>query len=407
LTKLLVGFFLVAAVAVAVFILTKKKAPEGPRFETAAVTKGDLHVTITATGTLSAMDSVPVGAEISGRVIKVAVDFNDKVTANQVLAEIDPEQYRAKRDDASAQLSLAKASRLTAEATVQETALKAERLRAMKDSGLTSAQELEAAEAALARAKASLVSSAAQITSAAASLKAAETSLSKTIIRSPIDGIVLERSIEPGQTVTSGLQTPVLFTLAADLSEMRLAIKVDEADVGQVVAGQNATFTVDAYPNRVFESKVVSVKNMPTTTQNVVTYETRLSVKNDQGLLRPGMTATATIVVDDRTGVLLVPNAALRFTPKIKASPVGSAKPSGGFSIGNLLPRPPGATKTKQPTTKLKATDKRTVYVLNGAHPKRVEVEVGATDGINTSVAGLGLDENSKVIIGEATKTDG
>jgi HlyD family secretion protein len=219
--------------------------------------------------------------------------------------------------------------------------------------------------------------------------------------------VVLERSVEPGQTVTSGLQTPVLFTLAADLSEMRLAIKVDEADVGQVKAGQRATFTVDAYPNRVFDSTVIAVKNMPSTTQNVVTYETRLSVKNDEGLLRPGMTATATIVVDDRKDVLLVPNAALRFTPKVRTA--STAPKSSGFSVGNLFPRPPG-----RPTgggadvgKKAQGVKRPAVFLLNGRAPQRVEVEIGATDGINTSIVGNGIDVDTKVIIGEASATDG
>jgi HlyD family secretion protein len=406
-TKLVIVFLVIFAIGGGVFLFNKKSPPQGPRFETAAVTKGDLHVTITATGTLSARDSVPVGAEISGRVIKVYVDFNDKVKVGQVLAEIDPEQYRAKRDDGRAQLNLAKASKLTAQATVNEAALKAERLRSMKEAGLTSVQELEAAEATLARANASLASSSAQITSAGASLKAAETNLSKTVIRSPIDGVVLERSVEPGQTVTSGLQTPVLFTLAADLSEMRLAIKVDEADVGQVKAGQRATFTVDAYPNRVFDSTVIAVKNMPTTTQNVVTYETRLSVKNAEGLLRPGMTATATIIVDDRQDVFLVPNAALRYSPKPKT--VQIAPKSSGFSIGSMFPRPSGRSSgsDKSPSKKPGNTKRPAVFVLNGTEPRRVEVEMGATDGISTSVSAPSIDVNTKVIIGEVTPTDG
>jgi HlyD family secretion protein len=389
------------------FFASRKRPNVGPSFETGEITKGDLHVTITATGTLSARDSVPVGAEISGRVVKVYVDFNDKVKKGQVLAEIDPEQYRARRDDASAQLNLAKANRTTAEATAKEAELKAERLRAMRNEGLSSVQDLEATEATLARARASVDSASAQITSAGASLKVAASNLGKTIIRSPIDGVVLERSVEPGQTVTAGLQTPVLFTLAADLSEMRLAIKVDEADVGQVRSGQRATFTVDAYPNRVFDSEVISVKNMPTTTQNVVTYETRLSVKNPEFLLRPGMTATATILVDDERSVLLVPNAALRYTPKPKT--VASPKPS-GFSIGRLFPPPPGknnAGGAGAKTTAGSGPAQRAVYVLRGDQPERVNVEMGATDGMSTRVSGDGLEPGLKVVIGEVTVNGG
>lgn len=407
--QIVVGLLVVATIVAGYLYFSRKRPVPGPRYDTVEVTKGDLHVTVTATGTLSARDSVPVGAEISGKVVKVNVDFNDKVTKGQVLAEIDPQQYRAKVDEASAQLALAQASKLTAQATAAETELKANRLREMKASGLASVQELESAEASLARAQASMKSSAAQITSAGASLKVAQNNISKAIITSPIDGVVLERSVEPGQTVTSGLQTPVLFTLAADLSEMRLAVKVDEADVGQVKAGQRATFTVDAYPNRTFDSNVIAVKNMPTTAQNVVTYETRLVVKNDEGLLRPGMTATATIIVDDQKDVLLVPNAALRFTPKVStaASPQSSAS-SKGFSVSSLMPRPPGMKKSVTTgTAKARPTKRPTVYLLQGNMAQRVTVEMGSTDGINTAVSAVQLSPGSKVIISEVTATDG
>ncbi|MBN1610527.1 MAG: efflux RND transporter periplasmic adaptor subunit [Polyangiaceae bacterium] len=408
--RIIWGLVISGLIAGGVFFATKKPPAEGPRYDTAEVRRGDLHVTVTATGTLSALDSVQVGAEISGRVVKVLVDINDKVKEGEVLAEIDPEQYRAKRDEAAAQLAAANASKLTAIATANESELKAARLRSMQDAGLASTQELEAAEATLARANASVKSSAAQLTSAAASLKAANTSLSKTIIRSPIDGVVLERSVEPGQTVTSGLQTPVLFTLAADLSEMLLAVKVDEADVGQVKSGQRATFTVDAYPNRTFESTVVLVKNMPTTTQNVVTYETRLSVKNDEGLLRPGMTATATIMVDDRSGVLLVPNAALRFSPKERSAPAASATASSkGFSVSSMFPRRPRGNRSSSSgaTAKPQQRQKPKVFVLRGNSLERVPVEMGATDGINTAISGPGIEPGVRVVIAEAAAKDG
>lgn len=407
------GAILAVAMAGGALAYTTRKKPDaGPRYETAAVTRGDLHVTITATGTLSALDSVPVGAEISGRVVKVLVDFNDKVKKGQLLAEIDREQYVARLDEANAQLAAANANRLTAATTAAEAELKAGRLRSMTDAGLSSTQELETAEAALARAQAAVKSASAQYTSSAASLKVAASTLEKTIIRSPIDGVVLERSVEPGQAVASGLQTPVLFTLAADLGEMRLAVKVDEADVGQVKAGQKATFTVDAYPNRVFDSMVVSVKNMPTTTQNVVTYETRLSVKNPEGLLRPGMTATATINVDDRTAALLVPNTALRYAPKPKSAPEATgASSSGGFSVSSLLPRPPrGGTKSAGsagPKPSAAASRGHAVYVLRNNQPERVEVDIGATDGLMTAVTANGLLPGTQVVVGEATVPNG
>ena len=388
----------------ALFFFARHRAPVAPRFETAEVAHGDLQVGITATGTLSARDTVPVGAEISGRVLRVLVDYNDKVVPGQVLAEIDPEQYRARREDAQAQLGLAKASLLSAQATRREAELKFTRLRSMRAAGLSSQQDLETAEAALDRANAALANSKAQITSAEATLKVALSNLAKTIIRSPITGVVLERSVEPGQTVTAGLQTPVVFTLAADLAEMLLAVKVDEADVGRIQPNLSATFTVDAYPNRVFTSTVLKVKNMPTTNQNVVTYETRLSVKNDDGLLRPGMTATATIAIENRKGALLVPNAALRFAPKRMLSP-GDAPPGGsGFSIGRILPRPPEPPKRQSESTGKTGpagSGSSRVFVLRGDRPEAVLVEAGPTDGIHIAIRGPGIEPGTRVVLGE------
>ena len=390
---------LVAVVAVATTLVHRADGPP-THFETAELSRGDLRLTVTATGTLSARDSVPVGAEISGRVLRVLVDYNDKVVPGQVLAEIDPEQYRARREDAQAQLALTRAGLLTAQATEHEASLKAARLRSMRTAGLSSQQELEGAEAALERALAALANAKAQITSAEATLKVALSNLAKTVIRSPIAGVVLERSVEPGQTVTAGLQTPVVFTLAGDLAEMLLAVKVDEADVGQVRPGLSATFTVDAYPTRVFDSSVLKVKNMPTTSQNVVTYETRLSVKNKDGVLRPGMTATATIAVESKTGVLLVPNAALRFSPKMPPAPGRSM--AGGFSIGRLMPPPPGGPQHPPAAgDKPPGPGSARIFVLRGERPDPVPVEIGASDGIHTVIRGPGLEPGVRVVVGE------
>jgi HlyD family secretion protein len=382
-------------------LVSGRRPPPPPRFETAMVSEGDLRVAVTATGTLSARDSVSIGAEISGRVLRVLVDYNEKVSPGQVLAEIDPEQYRARREDARAQLALAKAALLTAQATQREANLKAGRQRTLRQGGLSSQQDLETAEAARDRAIAAVANAKAQIDSAEASLKVALSNLGKTVIRSPIAGVVLERSVEPGQTVTAGLQTPVVFTLAADLSEMLLAVKVDEADVGQVRPGLAATFTVDAYPNRVFSSTVLKVKNMPTTSQNVVTYETRLAVKNTDGLLRPGMTATATIAIEEQKNVLLVPNAALRFTPKMPAPP--EAAPPRGFSIGRLMPPPPGGPP--RPPSKAggdKAPTGPRVFVLSGPFPEPIAVQVVATDGTKSAIHGPGIAAGMAVVVAQS-----
>jgi HlyD family secretion protein len=270
---------------------------------------------VTATGTLQGLNTVEVGAEVSGRVSKVNVDFNDQVKRGQVLAEIDPEQSKAAVDEASAHVGEADAAIHQARASLLEAQQNADRAKQQLPQGLISQHDHDATLAALDRAQASLESAQATAIVARATLKSARSRLDKTDILAPIDGVVLSRLVEPGQTVTAGFQTPLLFKLTEDLRRMSLHVYVDEADVGRVRERQHATFTVDAYPERVFESRVLSLRNEPKTDQNVVTYEAVLEVDNNELLLRPGMTATATIRSDVRKDVVSIPNAALRFTP--------------------------------------------------------------------------------------------
>lgn len=298
-----------------VHYLGQRARARQPRFQTEQASVGDIQVVVSATGTLKGQNTVEVGAEVSGRISQVHVDFNDRVTRGQVLAEIDPEQLQAAVDEARARVAEADAATKQAKATLVEGRQNADRAAQQSAQGLVSQKELEAARAALARAQAAAESAAANAQLARATLKSQASRLDKTRILSPIDGIVLSRLVEPGQTVTAGFQTPVLFKLAEDLRRMSLYVYVDEADIGRTREGQAASFTVDAYPDRVFPSKVLSLRNEPKEEQNVVTYEAVLAVDNAELLLRPGMTATATIVAEQRKGVLSVPNAALRFTP--------------------------------------------------------------------------------------------
>ena len=366
------------------------------KYQTQPVERDDLRVTVTATGTLGALNSVEVGAEITGRVLTVGAEFNDKVTKGQVLATIDTEIYDAQVDEARARLSASYASLANSKATASEAKQKALRLKQLHDQGLTSDQDLESAMAAYERAKAAVQSDSAQVTLSAASLKVATSNVEKAIIRSPIDGIVLDRSVEVGQTVTSGLQTPVLFVLATDLKAMRLEVSIDEADVGMVSVGQPATFTVDAYPGREFASKVLAVKNMPTADSSVVTYEAWLSVDNDHRLLRPGMTATAHIVVQERHDVLLVPNGALRFTPP-------DARKATGFSLKNLMPgrrRHGGGSSPNDSESPEADSAKAAVWKLDGlGNPRRVSVRKRATDGKRTEVEAKDLAKGTPVIV--------
>lgn len=389
-------FLLGASAAGAAVWKSRASAAPTTQYQTQKVERGDLRVSVTATGTLKARSTVEVGAEITGRVLQVHVNFNDKVTKGQILAEIDTETYEARVEEARAQLTAASASLQNAKATENEARLKLDRGKPMVAQGVLSQQDLEALEANYARAKSQIVSSGAQVTLARASLKVAQTNLSKAVIRSPIDGVVLNRAVEPGQTVTSGLQTPVLFVLAADLGELQLNVQVDEADVGSVKEGQAATFTVDAYSRQSFTSKVLAVKNMPTTGTSVVTYEAWLSVDNEKRLLRPGMTATATIVVDERKGVLLVPNAGLRFNPNRKPQNTGSQ----GVSVDQFLPtsrRPPNQNKRAPGGSG--GPREPTLWLPTGGDPKRVVVEAGATDGIRTQITSSEISEGTEVIL--------
>ena len=396
------GLVLLLGVAAGLYLWRAKKSrSKGVSYITAQAQIGDLRETVTATGTLKGLDSVDVGAQISGKLTKVNVDFNDHVSVGQVLAEIDPVQLQSRVDQSKAQVNAAEASLVLAKATLAQT--KAQYLRSvdLSQKGLISSKDLDAAKADADRAAASIQSATAQATLARASLRDAQTSLSYAVIRSPIDGIVLSRLVEPGQTVAATMSAPVLFTLARDLTQLRLYVDIDEADVGKVKEGQAATFLVDAWNEHAFVSKVLSVHNLPTAGQTVVTYQAVLSVDNNDRLLRPGMTATATITTDERKGVLLVPNAALRFSPPARASTSGAGIPFLGGGMGGP-PRIGGGSGGRPKTAANKkiitaADSQGLVYVLEDNHPKRTVVEIAGTDGEKTEIKS-GLNAGTAVI---------
>jgi HlyD family secretion protein len=343
-----------------------------PRYEQGQVTQGDIQVSVSATGTLKGRSTVEVGAEVSGRVTEVRVDYNDKVSKGQLLAVIDPERSQAAVDESVARVRESDATIRQAKATLVEARQTRDRTALQAKDGLVSQKDLEASEAALERAEATLLSAEASATDARATLGSQRSLLDKTRIISPIDGIVLSRSIEPGQTVTAGFTTPILFKLTEDLRRMELLVYVDEADVGRAREGQAASFTVDAYPDKTFPSRVLSLRNEPKEEANVVTYEALLQVDNSELLLRPGMTATATIIADVRTHVLAVPNAALRFAPA-QIDPSQAAKPG-----------------------------QRRVWVLKGQgleqKPEPVVVKTGVSDGRLTELRESTLSVGTQVI---------
>ena len=350
-----------------------------PRYQTAKVSRGNLTVMVTATGTVQPTNQVDVGSELSGIVKTVEADFNDTVKVGKVLARLDTTRLEAQVLQSEAALRAAEAHVREAAANEDEMRRKLARAKDLANQKFVSEEALVSAQASADRAAATLQSARSQVAQARATLAVDRTNLAKAVIRSPIDGTVLSRKVEPGQTVAATLQAPVLFTLAEDLTKMELHVDVDEADVGQVKAGQPATFTVDAYPGRAFPSQVIEVRNAAKTVSGVVTYETVLAADNAELLLRPGMTGTANITVNQLQDVVLVPNAALRFTPPVA--------PAARSFVSRLLPIPPRSTP---PNVGQAAADRRhqQVWTLQDGAPVAVPVIIGATDGRMTQIVG-------------------
>jgi HlyD family secretion protein len=399
----------VAVVAAAVYagagyFMDKKRAASAVHYETKPVERGALTVTISATGTLQPVNKVEVGSEVSGTMKSVEADYNDHVKIGQVLARIDTSKLEAEVQESEAALEAARAQVLEYEATLKEGEAQLARLtqvRQLSGGKVPSQYEFEAQEATVARARANVANAQASVSKADATLRVNRSDLNKAVIHSPINGVVLTRSIEPGQTVAASMETPVLFKLAEDLKQLELEINVDEADVGQVKEGQDATFTVDAYPDKRFPASIKQVRYGSTTTDSVVTYTTVLKVNNDDLALRPGMTATAVVTTKKISDALLVPSAALRFEPP--AVPVAEAKTkSGGSLIDSLLPHPPHA-EAKQPAEAAVAGKKQTVYVVRDGRLVAIPVETGLTDGVRTEIVSGDLAQGVDVVIDQTT----
>lgn len=307
-------------------------------WRTAPVERGNIRVAISSTGTLSATSTVTVGSQISGQVLEVLVDFNDRVTEGQVLARIDPKSYEAQIEQGNAQIASAQASLRNAQAALANAEADYQRKAALVDRQLIARADVDQARAALDQARAQVTSAQAQIRQQAASTETTRVNLDRTVIRSPVNGVVLTRSIEPGQTVAASLQAPELFTIAEDLAQMKIELSVDEADIGQVKPGQRVSFTVDAFPDRQFRGQVQQVRLAATTTNNVVTYPVVVSVDNSDGTLLPGLTVNAEIEVSRRDDVLKVSNAALRYKPANQpaAAAAGQGGPRGAGMLDDL-----------------------------------------------------------------------
>ncbi len=372
------------------------RTTESAAYHTEKVSRGDLTVFVSANGTLQPTNKVDVGSEVSGLVEAVLVEENGRVKSGQVLARLDVTKLHADVVNARAALSSAQARVLQTQATVKEATANLIRLRQISEQSggmILSKSEMETGEATAARAIADEASSKAAVEQARAALSSAETTLSKASIRSPVNGIVLSRKVEPGQTVAASFQAPVLFTLAEDLSQMELQVDVDEADVGNVHEGQAANFRVDAYPHRKYPAVVTRVGYGSQTKDGVVSYKTILAVDNGDISLRPGMTATAEITTVHRSGVLLVPNSALRFTPPAAAE---APENSRGL-VSSLLPRPPGMNQKNARPANGKANE-QTVYTLSGGRLFPIPVSVGASDGRLTEVTRGALSQGTAIV---------
>lgn len=362
---------------------------------TAPVSRGDLTVSVTATGTLQPTTRVDVSSELAGTLATVEVDFNDTVAVGQVLARLDTSKIAAQVANAEAQEASARARLVQAKATAAEVAETLLTQKTLSDRGLASRSNMVTVEANDARARAAVDMARADLTLAEANLALARADLETAVIRSPIDGVVLNRKAEAGQIVGPGLNDPVVFVLAENLRRMELLADVDEADIGQVEVGQNAEFTVDAFDNRDFAATITQVRYASEVTDEVVTYKAVLAVDNPDLRLRPGMTATATITVAEEADVLLVPNSALRWAPPKAASGQGAS----GLA-GLILPTP----SSRNPAQAVGSG--KSIWILRDGVPVEVAVTVGPTDGRNTMVAGEGLVEDDAAITDQMTVTD-
>lgn len=374
--KILIGISVIIVLAIVLFIAFRKK-DNGLNFKTEKISKGDIVEMVTASGNVNAVTTVLVGTQVSGTIKTIYADFNSPVKNGQLIAQIDPATFEAQVEQARANLLSAKANLEKADASFIDAKRTMERNKALFSKDLIARSEVDTAETNYETAKAQINASKAQITQAEASLKVAETNLRYTRIISPVNGIVVSRNVDVGQTVAASFQTPTLFTIAQDLTKMQIDTNVAEADIGKVKQGQDVEFNVDAYPGVIFKGKVSQVRNAPINVQNVVTYDAVILVGNPELKLKPGMTANVSIIISAKKDILIIPNAALRFSM-------------------------PDKDKDKPKKTQQKGAG---AWVIADGKPKRLPVSAGVSDGSYTELISGEIMEGQEVIVESLTKT--
>lgn len=396
--KILVAAAAVVAVAaVAGWSLKGAGAPKSEyKLETAKLERGRIVAKVTATGTVSALVTVQVGSQVSGRVAALGADFNSQVKKGDHIAKIDPQLFQAAVEQARANLQAAQGGLARARAQAVDAQRQADRARALAEKKLVAQADLDTAQSNADALLAQVQASEGTVAQARAALHQAEVNLGYTDIRSPINGVVISRSVDVGQTVAASLQAPTIFTIAEDLKKMQVDTSVAEADVGRLEPGMAATFTVDAFPSQVFKGKVRQIRNAPQTVQNVVTYDAVIDVENPDLKLRPGMTANVTFTYAEKEDVLKVPNAALRFKPPPGLLAEGGAGRGGNAAAGaSGAPRGDGARGGgRGPET----PDRRTVWVVREGKPAPIRIKTGISDGSTTEVVEGELQAGAEVV---------
>ncbi len=407
--KIVTGIIIALLIGVGLLLFYKSRNNE-VKYKTVPIQNGSLRSTVTATGTMNAVMTVLVGTQVSGTLQKLHVDFNSQVKKGQIIAEIDPATFQAQVDQARANMLAAKADVEKARATLLDSKRTRDRNRQLFSKDLIARSDLDTSEANYDSNDAQVNAAQAQVAQTEAALRFAETNLRYTKIASPVDGIVVSRNVDVGQTVAASFQTPTLFTIAQDLTKMQIDTNIDEADLGKLQIGQHVEFSVDAYPDNTFHGIVDQIRIAPIIVQNVVTYDVVVKVNNSDLRLKPGMTANVSVIVANKEGVLKIPNAALRFRPSEKdvsllpASPInktdtrasgdktangpsGSGKDNGRSSLQTGKGGSPSGQKGY------------TIWILENDRPKQVHVTIGISDGSFTEVASGDVKEGQGVIV--------